>query len=101
MMKYADDTYLLVGSRHISRPTAQAEFNNISVWAARNNLKLNALKTKELIIHKRRSSRASSPALPVIQGAERVSSMRVLGVVLNSKLTMVDHLDQLLTTCAS
>ena len=49
-MKFADDTYLLVGSRHIS--TAQAEFNNISVWAARNNLKLNALKTKELIIHK-------------------------------------------------
>ena len=27
--------------------------------------------------------------------------MRVLGVVLNSKLTMVDHLDHLLTTCAS
>jgi len=27
--------------------------------------------------------------------------MRVLGVVLNSKLTMVDHLDHLLSTCAS
>src|SRR6218665_3480735 len=97
-MKFADDTYLLVGSRHIHVSTAEEEFNNISVWAARNNLKLNALKTKELIIHKRPPSRASSHALPVIQGAERVSSMRVLGVVLNSKLTMVDHLDHLLTT---
>src|SRR6218665_2662866 len=31
MMKYADDTYLIVGSRHIS--TANEEFENISRWA--------------------------------------------------------------------
>jgi len=92
-------SYLLVGSRYIS--TAQAEFNNILCWAARNNLKLNSFKTKELIINERRSPRASSPALPVMQGAERVSSMTILGVVFNSKQTMVDHLDHLLTTCAS
>src|SRR6218665_2958998 len=52
MMKYADDTYLLVASRYV-------------------------------------------------KGAERVTTMRVLGVFINSKLSMSDHLDHLLASCAS
>src|SRR6218665_2019508 len=52
MMKYTDDTYLLVGSNHIA--TATAEFANISAWAAKNNLRLNQLKTRELVITRRR-----------------------------------------------
>src|SRR6218665_2953846 len=35
------------------------------------------------------------------RGAERVATMRVLGVVVNSKLTMKDHLDHRLSSCAS
>src|SRR6218665_2821309 len=53
MMKYADDTYRLVAStcRYIN--TAQEEFDNISQWAERNNLQLNASKTKKLIFFRR------------------------------------------------
>lgn len=40
--KYADDTYLLIGSSHID--TAQAEFAQISSWAYGNNLCLNPTK---------------------------------------------------------
>src|SRR6218665_1088564 len=36
-----------------------------------------------------------------IPGAERVTALRVLGVVISSRLTMGDHLDQLLSSCAS
>jgi len=53
MTKYADDTYLMVGSNNIG--TAAEEFGNIQSWAARNNLRINSNKTKELIIFRRRS----------------------------------------------
>src|SRR6218665_1737401 len=49
MMKYADDSYLLVGSRQIS--TVNEEFSHIKAWAASNNLQLNPLKTRELIVY--------------------------------------------------
>ena len=52
LLKYADDTYLLVGARYIQ--SAAAEFDNISRWAATNNLRLNPLKTKELIVRRKR-----------------------------------------------
>src|SRR6218665_3455065 len=98
MMKYADDTYLLVASRYIN--TDQEEFDNISQWAERNNLKLNASKTKELIIFRRRS-KALGPKDPIVKGAERVTTMRVLGVIIKSKLSMSDHLAHLLSSSAS
>src|SRR6218665_1362773 len=64
MMKYANDTYLLVASRYIN--TAQEEFDNISQWAERNNLKLSASKTKELIVFRRRS-KALGPKDPIVR----------------------------------
>src|SRR6218665_1420399 len=51
LMKHADDSYLLVGFRHIS--TATEEFDHITHWAGKNNLRLNPLKTKELIVSRR------------------------------------------------
>ena len=45
LMKYADDSYLLIGSNNIS--TAAVEFNHIiSQWARNKNLRLNPLKTR-------------------------------------------------------
>ena len=40
------------------------------------------------------------PDLPVIQTSERVNTMRVLGVVINSKLTMVGQIYHLSATYA-
>src|SRR6218665_2519646 len=42
LMKYADDSYLLIRSSNIS--TATEEFSHISQWAEVNNLKLNHLR---------------------------------------------------------
>ena len=99
MMKYADDTYFLVGSNHIA--TATAEFANISVWAAKNNLHLNPLKTRELVITKRRHKSNLRSEGPVVLGAKHVSTLRVLGVVLQTNLSMGAHIDHTLVRCAS
>src|SRR6218665_826366 len=48
---YADDTYLLVPAS--ARSTVSSELVNISNWATSNNLRFNADKSKELILHKR------------------------------------------------
>src|SRR6218665_647282 len=99
MTTYADDTYLLIGSNNIG--TAAEEFRNIQSWAARNNLRINSNKTKELIIFRRGSKSVTYPAKPLIPGAERVTALQVLGVVISSRLTMEEHLDQLISSCAS
>src|SRR6218665_968798 len=54
-----------------------------------------------MIIFRRRSKSVIYPPEPLIPGAERVTALRVLGVVISSRLTMGDHLDQLLFSCAS
>ena len=43
MMKYADDSYLLVGSRQISTVAEEFAYMYIKAWAACNNLQLNPL----------------------------------------------------------
>src|SRR6218665_491302 len=93
MTKYADDTYLMVGFRNIG--TVIKDFSNIQAWASRNNLRIHPNKTKEMIVYRRRSKCVNRPAHPLIPGAERVDSLRVLGVVVTSHLTIMRvHLDQ-------
>src|SRR6218665_393915 len=91
-------TAVLVGSNHIA--TATAEFANISAWATKNKLHLNQLRTRELVITRRRQKSNIKPEGPVIPGAEQVSTLRVLGVVLQSNLSMGSHIDHILTRCA-
>src|SRR6218665_3273318 len=82
MSKYADDTYLLIGSSMIH--TAIEEYDNIRSWALKNNLKIHPSKTKEIIVvGRRRATRVNPPAEPIIPGAELVELLKVLGVLLN------------------
>src|SRR6218665_2427489 len=99
MTKYADDTYLMVGSRNVG--TVIEEFSNIQAWASRNNLRIHPNKTKEMIVYRRRSKCVNPSAHPLTPGAERVDSLRGLGVVVTSHLTMRVHLDQILSSSAS
>ena len=73
---------ILVGSNHIA--TASEEFKHITIWARENNPRLNPSKTKELIVFKSRIRHVLPPASPIISGAERVSSLRVLGVIIHA-----------------
>src|SRR6218665_1777068 len=66
-----------------------------------NNMKAHPSKTKELIVSRPRSKSKIDPLRPFIDGAERVSTLKVLGVVLDSRLTMSEHVSRVLSACAS
>lgn len=70
-----------------------------SQWAEINNLRLNPLKIWELIVFK--SSNRWVPTNRVICGAERVQSLRVLGIVNSSDLHMSSHIYQVTSSWAS
>src|SRR6218665_3693066 len=62
IMKYANDSYLLVGSNHIA--TASEKFKHITIWATKNNPRLNPSKTKKLIVFKSRIRHVFASSLP-------------------------------------
>ena len=80
MVKYADDTYLIVGAA--MRHTICEEMERVTSWAAQNNLRLNRTKSQEMIIERVR--RAELP--PPLTDVTRVSSMKILGVVIRENL---------------
>jgi len=95
IFKYADDTYLVVSAAN-SR-SCLAEIAHIDEWAATNNLKLNCAKSKKIIITARGKRGKSVQPPPPCSNIERVSSLRVLGVIPNDKLTTTGHVDNLLS----
>ena len=62
--KFADDTYLLIPSS--IRLTTVEELRTVQKWATANNLKLNASKSKEMIIARRLAPSARPPPLQIL-----------------------------------
>ena len=93
IMKYADDSYLLVPASQIN--STGAELQAIETWAASCNLKLNAAKTKEMVVTK---PRAKMVALPEeYPGIVRVHELTVLGVILTENFSMAPHVAKICT----
>src|SRR6218665_1288379 len=87
-------SHAIVGASR--RSTIVVELKHISTWAARNNLRLNANKSREMLI--RRSSSFELP--PTIAGVERVTSTKILGVIVNDNLRTTDHVAELMSSCS-
>src|SRR6218665_4209338 len=68
---------------------------------SRNGLKLITSKMKELVVTRARTRSMHPPSQPFIEGAERVTTLEVLGVILTARFTMTDHVSQVLNTCSS
>ena len=66
-------------------------------WAADNNLTLNRVKTKELVF----TASPKTVLPPPRPDIDRVTSLRILGVVVNDKLTAADHVTSLLSSSSS
>ena len=81
----------------VATGTCQREIEHLQAWAADNNLELNRDKTKEIVFSARRKVALPLPRPDI----ERVSSLRVLGVILNDKLTAADHVTALLSSGSS
>ena len=75
--------------------TCQAEIKHLQTWATANNLQLNSDKTKE-IVFSARHKRAPPPR----PGIKRVTSLRILGIIVNNKLMAADHVTMLLSSCS-
>jgi hypothetical protein len=95
MFKFADDVDLVTTLEHYSM--IQDELEWITTWADANNLILNKAKTKEIIFHRGRSAQLPPPT----EGIERVDSLRMLGVVMQSSLSMTVHVDGLMVECSN
>src|SRR6218665_1675218 len=83
--KLADDTYLIIPSS--MRHTTDEELRAVQKWATVNNLKLNASKSKEMIVARR------------LQEIERVTEMQILGVILRGDLRASSHVHRVLSLC--
>jgi len=92
--KYADDTYLIVPAS--ARSSVRMELDHISSWAKLNNLRLNKTKSRELLIHGRRSFQPP----PHLTDVERVTTMKVLGVTLRDDLNASTHITEILAKCS-
>ena len=96
--KYADDTYLLVPPSNYDK--INIELNNISMWATVNNLKLNALKSTEMIVSRPRSDREVRAYPAPTAGIQRVEVMNILGVSLSKTFSFNIHIDNVLRQAA-
>lgn len=97
LSKYADDTYLLIGSNSLH--TANAEIQHIYNWSKTKNLKINPDKTREMAIIKRNQHSLSDN--PSITGVKRSTSIKILGVTIGEKLTVTEHINQLINSGSS
>ena len=68
-------------------------------WAASKNLHINSQKTREMVVVRR--SQASLASKPSVTGVARATSVTVLGVTIDERLTVSEHVDRILCSCSS
>ena len=102
---YADDTQLYISGSERDAASTMSRITDcidaISLWMSSNRLKLNGDKTQFIWLGSRqRLTRISKDNL-VIQGAEisPLDSVRDLGVIIDCKLTMEDHVNSVVKSC--
>ena len=99
IFKYADDTFIVVPAANTG--LRLQEISYIQQWAEDNNLRLNCSKSKEIVFTTRGTRIKTEQLSPPCPNIERVNSVRVLGVIVNDRLTAADHVNSLLSSCSS
>ena len=86
LCKYADYTYVIIPVQNVD--TRTAELLNIEAWTRDNNVTLNTTKSVEILFtDKYRKCQFNPPS--DVPGIDRVSSIKILGVTLTNKLSVV------------
>lgn len=87
IIKFVDDT-TLVGLITDNDETAyREEVRDLAVWCQDNNLSLNVIKTKEMIVDYRKTRTEHAPILIDRAAVEQVESFKFLGVNITNKLS--------------
>ena len=92
-VKYVDDTTIYHISSEPDSNTIQNEADYVLEWSNVNNMRLNATKTKEMIINFSKKTQHFQPISINGVEIERVKCFKVLGVHLSSDLTWKNHVD--------
>ena len=82
-----------------SADTHAVELSNIIAWAATNNLKLNKVKTKEVVFYDSRRRRELPPP-PLLPGVDLDTTLKVLGVTMSSNRSASDHIRHVVSDSA-
>ncbi|HSN24566.1 MAG TPA: reverse transcriptase family protein, partial [Methylomicrobium sp.] len=98
MIKYADDTYLVVPAAN--GQSCATEISHVELWAAENNLSLNRLKSVEVVFVPPRGRRNAVIPSPAVPGFQRVDTIKVLGVTISRRFSIAMHIDNLLLACS-
>ncbi len=98
-MKYADDltiSKLLMGSLP---DLTQKALDSVAGWGQEFSLAMNESKTMDMVISARREDSIPSPPPPAISGktTSRVSTFKLLGVMISSDLSWDAHVRYMLT----
>ena len=96
MMKYADDSYLIIPASNAKSATHELE--NVANWSSENNLTLNHSKSSEIIFTSRRSNLVTLP--PPVNDIPRVTEIISLGVTLSANLGVTAHVHDVVTRSA-
>ena len=95
---YVDDTSCCLASSDPLDPHIQNAADYSEVWASSNDMRINSVKTKEMVF----SFCRSLDLAPITIGnkvIERVARSRLLGVTLCSDLSWNGHIDSVLSKC--
>ena len=91
-VKYMDDATLVEICSDGEESQLQSAASEIEQWASSNNMKLNSKKTKELLIHFGNNPPKVPPIIVNEEPIERVSSTKLLGCIINDKLSWENHI---------
>lgn len=97
LSKYMDDATASESFIKPSESVMQQSVNEISAWSKDNNLNPNPTKTKEMIIKFTQSELQLNPILLNDLEIERVDKSKLLGIIINNKLTWNDHVEYIYT----
>ena len=77
--------------------TISDELDNVSVWAAANNLSLNVNKSCEMIVRRPRLAINDPIIPPVLPGVKRVFELNILGVRMSDRMDFTPHINYVTT----
>uniref|UniRef100_A0A8B9RC03 Alkylated DNA repair protein AlkB homologue 8 N-terminal domain-containing protein n=1 Tax=Astyanax mexicanus TaxID=7994 RepID=A0A8B9RC03_ASTMX len=95
ILKFADDTAVIGRITGGDEAAYRSEVTRLVLWCEDNNLALNTVKTKELIVDMRKGRRPHQPLFIRELEVERVSSFKYLGVHISQDLTWTINTTQL------
>ena len=99
MSHNVDDTTIYKITNDIEDDSLQIAIDDVIEWSKMNSMNINPTKSKEMLI----SFAKNPPEVPhiVIDGEsiERVTSCKLLGIILNDKLNWEDHINAIYKKC--